>query len=363
MVGAAAGVLFRPSPELRPGCDQYLVRLPVSGEILVESAHGRVEIAHQVVVAAELGVVRVESPERHVQQLHAGARNDQLGGQLERCRQLVLGRIDQLDVVRVVSHRLIAGRGRAQGRDGFRGRGDGGVEKRTVDARSPLVQGTDRGLDLAAARETESLLVLDHGHGRLKIAQRARDVGRAARASGQGVAVGVIGLRERPAEPSVHLSPRRVARLPDADRLEVGEGWIRIADALHDRDLAFVPQRLDARQVVVEPIALVEWQRLRDHRARKLGAQVVKHWVGKRHESAQAVVSTGELDHHQHVVVGDALLLGGVDGAGESVGHRGIAGGETCGAGAEHETRAQEVAALELVDADLVCHLVHTYFS
>src|SRR5207302_3119784 len=89
MVGAAAGVLFRPSPELRPGCDQYLVRLPVSGEILVESAHGRVEIAHQVVVAAELGVVRVESPERHVQQLHASARNDQLGGQLERSGQLV----------------------------------------------------------------------------------------------------------------------------------------------------------------------------------------------------------------------------------------------------------------------------------
>ena len=85
--------------------------------------------------------------------------------------------------------------------------------------------------------------------------------------------------------------------------------------------------------------------------------------VGQRHERAQPVVAAGELDHHEHVVVGDALLLGRVDGARERVGHRGVTGRQARGPRTEDEPGAQEVAALELVDADLVLHVTCTYLS
>src|SRR5436309_3969857 len=93
VIGAAARVLLRPAPELRPGGDQDLVRHVVRGQILVEGRDRRVEIAHQVVVPAQLRVVRVEAAQGHVQELDAGAGDDQLGSELQRRRQLGLRRV------------------------------------------------------------------------------------------------------------------------------------------------------------------------------------------------------------------------------------------------------------------------------
>src|SRR5260370_1053527 len=104
-----------------------------------------------------------------------------------------------------------------------------------------LVEGADGGLDLRTTCEAKRLLVLDYGHGRLQIAQRSRHVGRSACAAGERMPVGVISLREGASQPAIDLAPRRVSRLPDADRLEVRKGRVRIAHALHDGDLAFVP--------------------------------------------------------------------------------------------------------------------------
>ena len=78
VVGAAARVFFRPPAELGPGRDQYLVRHVVRGQVLIEGRDRRVQVAHQVVVAVELCVMRVEAPERDMQQLDAGAGHDQL---------------------------------------------------------------------------------------------------------------------------------------------------------------------------------------------------------------------------------------------------------------------------------------------
>ena len=110
------------------------------------------------------------------------------------------------------------------------------------------------------------------------------------------------------------------------------------------------------------PNCVVQRQRLRHHRARKPRPQVVQQRIGQRHQRAQAVVAARELDHHEHVVVGDPLLLGGVDGTRERVGDRRVARGEAGRAGAEHKSRAKEVAALQLVDADFIAHLF-TYLS
>ena len=177
------------------------------------------------------------------------------------------------------------------------------------------------------------------------------------------MAVGVVARRQRAPEPPVDLAASRVAGLPDADRLEVGKGRLGIADALDDRDLALVPQALDAGEVVVEAELGVDGQRLRDHRPGQLRPQVVQRRVRQRHQGAQSVVAAGELDHDQDVVVADPFLLGRVDRTSERVRHGRVAGGQAGCPGAEDQARLQEVAALELVDADFFLHRSRTYLS
>src|SRR5262249_29195914 len=93
-----------------------------------------------------------------------------------------------------------------------------------------------------------------------------------------------------------------------------------------------------------------------DRHRGQLGPEVVDPGVRHRDHGAQAIVAAGQLDHDQDAVVVDAVGLGRVDGAGEGVGHRGVAGGQARRAGAEDQARPEEVTPLELVDADLFNH-------
>src|SRR5205823_12388418 len=131
---------------------------------------------------------------------------------------------------------------------------DRSVEECAVNAGRAFVQGAHGRLHLGTAGEAESLLVLDDGQRRLQVAQRTWSVGRSAGASREWMAVGVVAGGQGPAQPAVDLAACGVARLPDPDRLEMGEGRVRVADALDDRDSALVPQALDAAQVVVQPV-------------------------------------------------------------------------------------------------------------
>src|SRR5439155_26349601 len=65
--------------------------------------------------------------------------------------------------------------------------------------------------------------------------------------------------------------------------------------------------------------------------------------VLKRDHGLESVCTSGQLDHHEDAVVHHAVELAAVDRARDHVGHRGVSGGETRGAGAEHETVPQEV--------------------
>ena len=114
---------------------------------------------------------------------------------------------------------------------------------------------------------------------------------------------------------------------------------------------------------MIEAVLRVERQGLGDHRPRELRSQIVQRGICERNDGAKAVVAAGELDHDQDVVVGHAFLLGRVDGAGKSIRDRRISRGETRRAGAEHEACLEEVAALELVDADFSFHSSRTYLS
>src|SRR2546427_4477277 len=106
VVGASPGALLRAPAALRPRRGQHLVRHVVGGKVLVESRHRRVKVPHQVVVAAELPVVAVESPAGVVGQLHAGPGDDELGRELQRRRKLVLRRVNELDLIAVADERL-----------------------------------------------------------------------------------------------------------------------------------------------------------------------------------------------------------------------------------------------------------------
>src|SRR5207244_10683535 len=102
-----------------------------------------------------------------------------------------------------------------------------------------------------------------------------RNVRRAAGTANQGVAGGVVVLRDRGAKPPVLRLARRVGGLPHTDRVEVRERRIRVADALHDGDLARVVERLPALEVPGEAEVLRDRLRRRGDGARLRPAVVV----------------------------------------------------------------------------------------
>src|SRR6185503_13813808 len=152
---------------------------------------------------------------------------------------------------------------------------------------------------------------------------RARDPGRAAGASDERVPGRVVVVRDRLAEPAVLLTTLRVRGLPYADRVEVGERRLRISDALDDRELAVVPELLRSAEVLVEPEVLRDRKRL-IRLLRKLRPHVAVGLVGERDHGLEAVVTAGELDHDQDLVIDDLLLLRGVHGPCEDIRHRGV---------------------------------------
>ena len=211
------------------------------------------------------------------------------------------------------------------------------------------VERADGVLHVVAAVELEGLLRVHDGERRLEIAQRARDARRAAGAADERVAGRVVVLRDRLAEPAVLLAPRGVGRLPHTDRVEVRERWLRVADALDDRDLALVVERLHALEVLVEAEVVRDRQRL-VRGFTELRPQVAVGLVMQRDDRLQAVVAAGELDHHEDLVVHDTASLRRVHRSREHVGDRGVAGGESRGARAEHQPRAEEVPATDLAE-------------
>ncbi len=117
-----------------------------------------------------------------------------------------------------------------------------------------------------------------------------------------------------------------------------------VADALDDRDLALVVEGLDPRHAPVEAEAGRPERQRGVGCARQRRAEGPQVRVVHRDDRLKAIGAAGELDHHQHAVVHDAVFLTGVDRAGEDVGHRGVAGRESRGTGREHEAVLHELA-------------------
>jgi len=126
-----------------------------------------------------------------------------------------------------------------------------------------------------------------------------------------------------------------------------------VPDALDDRHLALVVQRLDAFEVLVQAVVLVD----RQSGVRLLAqgrAKVAVLRIADRDQRLQAIIAAAELDHHEDLVVRDSRALRAVQGLREHVRHGRVAGGQTAGAGPEDEPLLKEVPARDLVDADVV---------
>src|SRR5262249_62039783 len=118
-------------------------------------------------------------------------------------------------------------------------------------ARSSLRGGLRRCFGPGAALEPERSGAVYHRNGCVKIAECAGHVGGAARAAGQRVALGIVVLRYRLAQPAFDLTASGVPGLPDPDRFEVGEARVGVAATFDDGELALVPERLEARHVLI----------------------------------------------------------------------------------------------------------------
>ena len=111
----------------------------------------------------------------------------------------------------------------------------------------------------------------------------------------------VVGLDRRPAQPAGR-DPLGIGRLPDVHGLEVRALGVRVADALHDRQLSLFPHRPEALHAGVQADVVVQ----ADHHVLGLaqrGPGLVVQVVGVGNDGVEAVVAAGHLQHDQDVVL------------------------------------------------------------
>ncbi len=118
-----------------------------------------------------------------------------------------------------------------------------------------------------------------------------------------GKASGHRRLRECAREPALaQVLIRTRCGVPDLDRAEMRQVRLRVADALHDRQLLALPKRHQRLQRRMQRGALVELNRLLTFDA-DVFAQLIVSRIGKRNHGVQTVVTALQFDENQQVAV------------------------------------------------------------
>ena len=118
---------------------------------------------------------------------------------------------------------------------------------------------------------------------------------------------------DHPLDPAGAQGGARRGALHLFHRLEVRHRRVRLADGMHQRELAGLPQRHQRCECPVQPEHLVQLDQL-GRRDPDVGAvrRVVR--VARRHDGGQPVEATAEADHDEHVAaiagIGKAELGG-----------------------------------------------------
>ena len=138
----------------------------------------------------------------------------------------------------------------------------------------------------------------------------------AVRGRGAGWARRPHGCRSRPRHgPASRSGSLGLGRLPDVHGLEVRTLRVRVADALHDRQLSFLPHRPEAPHAGVEADVVVQAD---DHvlGLAQRGPGLVVQVVGVGNDGVEAVIAAGHLEHDQDVVL---ARRGGLRGPGHEL--------------------------------------------
>src|SRR5450755_1876358 len=103
------------------------------------------------------------------------------------------------------------------------------------------------------------------------------------------------------AQPALASVPVHVQRLPDVHGLKVRQALVGVSNALDDREMSFVPDLFEWREVGMKAQATIKRQNLVLW-YRQRGAHLVVERVGVRYNGIEAIVATGQLYHDQRVV-------------------------------------------------------------
>ncbi len=302
MIGAAAGVLAHPPAELREGHDHH----PVGVAGLLQVGHQRLHVAgqlrHQVVVTTALVGVGIEPALPHVIQpgLQAPGDHRRDGGHVPPQPSAITTRRPE------TRHGATHAVGR---RVGFHRRRREEVEIR-VPALLLHVQtavGLGHLLVVAGPPPAKAAWILERDAAILAPDQR---LGGLAAQRDRDRRIGLLHRLDIARQPAIgRLRGLRVAGVPDIHRVEVRAVRVGIADALHDRHVPRVIQRLERLQPRVQPDRIVQLEHLvLADRRRATVPVVLLHPV--RHDRAEHVVAARELQHDQDLL---ALALDPLD--------------------------------------------------
>ena len=289
MIRAVRAVRGRRPTELRHRHQRHAASV-LGRERRVERLDREVQVAQQVRVPVGLLLVVVEAVEADVEHAHADVRVDQLRRDCELLgepawrqrageRRRDLGRDVELPGhrrrERVVPLSATWGR--------VRHPADAGVH--------PRVLGLHRCAEQLAWCDRDGATDGPHHvqrHGRV-------DRGRGHVGCRRGLPV------EPAADPAGAGSAAEAAVHPDAHRREVREVRVRVADALHDGELAGIVQTLQVAELGVEPARPVE----REDRRRRDGdvrSHRLVRRIGERHDGVEPVVAAVEHDDDEDPV-------------------------------------------------------------
>ena len=325
-------------------------------EVVLERQHRLGEPPQQLRLRARLRRVRVEPTGRDIEHRRAEIRADQLRAGEERAAEWRCRVVGQRDVARNVvaqlDRRLVGVEaGPREHREAATGCGLLRVDLHPV------------GRATCRASLREPLVALQHvrrhrlqrGHESVIRSERERRYRTDVRRSPARVVVAGRRIEQPPEPAGRRLGDVRSRRrgVPDVHRAEVRAIWIRVADALDDRERAALVEFAEPGEIRVQRDPVVE----RDHRLRvhrQLAARVEVGTVGVRDHGVQTVVATAELDHDQHPAPRERLSIRqllGEDAAHECGRHQRPGGDERQPACEERAT----VDATERTASEILC--------
>ena len=337
VVGAQAHIFRHAAAELREHHHHHVVGAADALQVQHEGRHGIRGVGQQALMQIVLEHMRVKRivVVGHVEHLRRHAR----GQQGHHFRQVETGDA-------VVHGRFVLRPGLAHQGRGVAGAAGNVLHEalRVVGDRRRVVHGGQRVFFLEEGLAHEALRVIEH-HGHMAQAAHGKglprgDVHQIIRGRVRRHGVG------QTAHPAIFLAAVGRRSVPVGHGREVGVGRVFVAAAVHDGQLAFLVQALEAGHAGVQPEVIVKNAQavLRQPDA---GPRAVIGVVGIGHHGVEAVIAAREFQNDEDLAVGRRLCRHVLGGAGQRGGQHAKARQAKTGEAAFHEGAAGEGGAVQ----------------